>query len=257
VSGFAADWLALREPYDRRARSAELAQRFAEALGPAPRLTDLGCGTGANLRYLAPVLAPGQQWLCVDHDRTLLALAENAHGCARFEEHDIASGLEGLTLEETGVTASALLDLTSARWLEELAARCQGSSLLFALNFDGRMAWQPPLAEDAMVDGRFAAHQRTDKGFGPALGPEAAAHLATLLDDRGHRVTTVTSDWHLNPDDSQMLAAMVEGVVAAASAIEDDRRLAQWAGLRRAQRARNELGLTVGHVDLLALPEAA
>ena len=57
VSGFAAAWLALREPYDHAARSAALAERFAAAVGNAPHLIDLGCGTGSNLRYLAPRIA--------------------------------------------------------------------------------------------------------------------------------------------------------------------------------------------------------
>jgi len=263
VSGFAPDWLALREPYDRRARSAALADRFAQALGPAPRVADLGCGTGANMRYLAPRMAQEQDWLCIDRDPSLLALADAAHGCwrkaggqgsARFEAHDLATCLEALS--GRGITASALLDLTSAAWLAQVAMRCQQTVLLLALSFDGRLAWDPVLAEDAMIRDRFVAHQRTDKGFGPALGPDAASYLATLLEDQGHTVTTVTSDWRLGPDDRQMLAAMLEGVIAAAAAIEDDRALVQWAGLRRAQLARGGLGLIVGHVDLLALPEA-
>jgi len=261
VSGFAPDWLALREPYDRQARSAALADRFARALGPAPRLTDLGCGTGANLRYLAPRLAPGQQWLCIDRDRDLLAVADAVHGCrrktgwqgnARFEAHDLAMGLEALSAE--GVTASALLDLTSAPWLAQLARHCRHTALLFALSFDGRLAWDPVLPGDAMVRDRFLVHQRTDKGFGPALGPDAAGHLAGLLEAQGHRVTTAISDWRLEPEDRQMLTAMLEGMIAAATAIEDDPELVQWAGLRRAQLAQGVLGLVVGHVDLLALP---
>lgn len=261
MSGFAPDWLTLREPYDRRARSAALADRFAQALGPAPRVTDLGCGTGANMRYLAPRLAPDQQWLCVDRDQSLLALAEACHrqmrkggwqGSARFEVHDLATGLEACSA--VGATASALLDLTSAAWLAQLAKHCQGASLLLALSFDGRLMWDPVLAEDALVLERFVAHQRTDKGFGPALGPDAAAHLAGLLERQGHQITTVTSDWRLGPGDRPMLAAMLEGVVAAAAAIEDDGALVQWAGLRRAQLDCDELGLVVGHLDLLALP---
>jgi hypothetical protein len=49
---------------------------------------------------------------------------------------------------------------------------------------------------------------------------------------------------------------MLGGIVGAAGAIDQDRRLAQWAEIRRSQLDRGELGLTVGHIDLLALPEA-
>lgn len=265
VSSFAKDWLALREPYDHAARSEALADHFAAALGPARRLLDLGCGTGANLRYLAPRPASEQHWLCVDHDRDLLIEAAAAlgrwrhetgwQGSVDFEPRDLADDLESLPIG-AGVTASALLDLTSAAWLDRLAAHCRQTPLLIALSFDGRLSWQPSLAEDELVAARFVAHQRTDKGFGPALGPDAAAHLAGRLETQGHGVTTATSDWQLGPADRPLLEAMLHGIIGAAGAIDQDRRLAQWAGIRRSQLDRGELGLTVGHVDLLALPEA-
>jgi hypothetical protein len=268
LSRFAHDWLTLREPYDRAARSGALADRFATALGPAPRVIDLGCGTGANLRYLAPrVAAHEQRWLCLDRDRDLLAGADMAldrwrreagwRGEVRFEALDLAAGLDSLAPDGAGVTASALLDLTSAAWLDRLAARCRCAPVLIALSFDGRLSWHPALAEDDMVRDRFLAHQRTDKGFGPALGPDAAAHLAGRLEATLHRVTTAASDWQLGPCDRPLLEAMLDGVIAAAGAIREDHQLAGWAAQRRLQLARGELRLTVGHVDLLALPEAA
>ncbi len=97
MGDFSTDWLALREPADTRARSTRLVRSLLARLaaltqapdaGPGPqpwhqtlRILDLGCGTGANFRYLAPRLglAPGagpwdrQDWVCVDRDRKLLA----------------------------------------------------------------------------------------------------------------------------------------------------------------------------------------
>ncbi|MBP8283504.1 MAG: class I SAM-dependent methyltransferase [Chromatiaceae bacterium] len=94
MGDFSTTWLALREPVDSRARSTHLLRSLqarlstcerspgAEAASPQPlRILDLGCGTGANLRYLAPRLGlePGagpwarQDWICVDRDRRLLA----------------------------------------------------------------------------------------------------------------------------------------------------------------------------------------
>src|SRR3546814_18907456 len=58
---FDADWLSLRAPADEAARSSDLTGRFGEALlrrgGGAVRIVDLGRGTGANFRFLAPRLA--------------------------------------------------------------------------------------------------------------------------------------------------------------------------------------------------------
>jgi SAM-dependent methyltransferase len=263
LSRFAHGWLALREPYDRAARSSALAERFARALGPASPVIDLGCGTGANLRYLAPRLAP-RPWLCLDRDRDLLARAEAAlgrrqsavegQGSVRFAVLDLANGLDSVAFDGAGVTASALLDLASAAWLDRLAERCRRAPVLMALSFDGRLSWHPALDEDDLIRERFRQHQRTDKGFGPALGPAAASHLTERLEAAGHRVTTATSDWRLGAVDKALLEATLDGVIAAGAEIQDDRRLARWAAERRGQLARGDLALVVGHVDLLALP---
>jgi hypothetical protein len=252
VTQFQADWLQLREPYDHAARSASLAAEFAGALGPAPRLIDLGAGTGSNVRYLAPRLPADQHWMLVDHDRALLEQArlslESSKIDARFQALDLAQELPDLA-DRDGITASALLDLASAAWLDRLARRCRGRPLLIALTFDGRLDWQPPASEDETIRQRFLAHQRTDKGFGPALGADAASYFARRLEAQGHRVATAASDWRLRPADAPLLGATLEGIIAAL-----DEPPASWIALRRRQLVAGRLRLTVGHVDLLALP---
>ena len=69
---FAADWLALREPFDHAARSVALARRLADRLPTRPRLVDLGGGTGSMFRFLAPIIGRGQDWILVDADAALL-----------------------------------------------------------------------------------------------------------------------------------------------------------------------------------------
>jgi len=80
VSGFSAEWLALREPHDAAARAeapvAELAATGTRVPGVARVLVDLGAGSGANLRWLAPRLGGQQDWLLVDHEHALLAAIE-------------------------------------------------------------------------------------------------------------------------------------------------------------------------------------
>ena len=71
------EWLALREPADAAARAADL----VEHLGRAPPATgrwvihDLGCGTGAMGRWLAPLLPGPQHWVVHDRDADLLEVA--------------------------------------------------------------------------------------------------------------------------------------------------------------------------------------
>jgi len=52
MSGFSPEWLTLREPADHRARDPMLALKVADRLQKLPRITvtDLGCGTGSNIR---------------------------------------------------------------------------------------------------------------------------------------------------------------------------------------------------------------
>jgi SAM-dependent methyltransferase len=280
LSGFAASWLALREPYDHAARRAELADRFATAVGEAPHLLDLGCGTGSNLRYLAPHIPGAQRWLCVDHDPALLESARTAlqawsdgrgwpsRGAGdgltlarpagdilvRFAARDLARGGMPDIGGFSGLSASALLDLTSAAWLDEFAARCRGTPLLMALSFDGRLLFEPAAPDDSEICKRFVAHQRTDKGFGPALGPDAAAHLADRLGAHGCAVRLETAEWRLGPADGALLRATLTGIVSAAREIAQDPRLEHWARLRGRQLAAGKLRLAVGHADMLALP---
>ncbi|MBT2302313.1 class I SAM-dependent methyltransferase [Variovorax paradoxus] len=267
MTGFSADWLALREPFDRAARSASAALLDLQAAAvrlrddPVLRVIDLGCGTGANLRELAPRLGGAQQWLMIDDDPHLLAALPEAleapgwHASVRPLPLDLALALAAVPyLEARLVTASALLDLVSASWLDALLAhvRAANAAALFALNVDGRVAWEPGLAGDVEVHELFAAHQRRDKGFGPALGAEAAALAVARLDALGYRVTQAQSDWCI--EEPAMLRAMIEGMADAA--LEQDPAAEERVGAWTARRLElvDRTCLRVGHVDLLAMP---
>ncbi len=68
------EWLVLREPADAAARSAELAERLARHLPGAGPLVihDLGGGSGAMGRWLAPRLRGPQHWVVHDRDPDVL-----------------------------------------------------------------------------------------------------------------------------------------------------------------------------------------
>ena len=77
MSGFSADWLTLREPYDLRARNPAVLDAVAAFLKPLSpvRVVDLACGTGSTLRALSPHLPARQNWKLIDNDPDLLAHA--------------------------------------------------------------------------------------------------------------------------------------------------------------------------------------
>jgi hypothetical protein len=285
MSGFNPDWLALREPLDERGRARryadELSRRFAG--NAAIRILDLATGTGANLRYLAPRLSGHQEWLLVDNDPVLLhalpavvsAWAADAgfsfdpssleiegpgfHVKAGLVELDLSRDLDRLPFADIQlVTTSALLDLVSEPWLETVVAACRaaGATALFALSYDGSIVLSPPEPEDEEVRGLVNRHQRTDKGFGPALGPDAIAAARTLFESQGYRTSTERSDWCIRPAEQAVQEALLEGWTEAAKAIapRDGERLEDWQRRRLAHIVSGCSTIRVGHRDLLAHP---
>lgn len=249
--GFSADWLALRDPADRAARDAALARRAAEAAGAAPLIVDLGCGTGATWRALAPVLPPGARWRFVDNDPALLAIAQDRTGGAAEVVLADLGDLDALPLAgATLVTASALLDLMPGDWLAGLAQRLR-VPFYAALSYDGRMHWTPADPRDAAVTAAFNRHQRGDKGLGPAMGPDAAARMAEALRAAGFAVTTADSPWQLGPDMAALQRELTDGIAAAATDAGAPEALA-WGRDRHA--AADRTLCRIGHLDLLALP---
>jgi SAM-dependent methyltransferase len=172
---------------------------------------------------------------------------------------DLATALDGLPLAGCDlITASALLDLVSPAWLARLVAlaRTHGCALLAALTYDGRIRWDPPDADDERLRALVNRHQRTDKGFGPALGPAASNQAIALMQAAGYHVVAAASDWRLGPADREVQRALLEGWVDAARAIEPacEGWLGRWQEHRLALIEAGRSGLTVGHQDLFGSP---
>lgn len=255
MSGFSADWLELRAGADARARDAGLVARLAGRLGGSPlRILDLGAGTGASLRALAPAIASPQTWVLADGDGSLLARAEPVAAAAlERREVDLGQGLEALFEPAPHlVTASAFLDLCGAEWIDRLArcvAACR-AALYVALSYDGRERWEPDHPLDGPVLAAFHADQRRDKGLGPALGPDAHARLRDRLLGLGYRVEEAASDWRLSrAGDAALIGALAEGTAAAVSPRIGAGEAQAWRAARTGASR-----VLVGHRDLLALP---
>jgi SAM-dependent methyltransferase len=270
MSGFAPEWLALREPADAAARSLTLTDRVARAL-PVERplrVLDLGAGTGSNARFLSRRLPSKQQWTLVDHDAALLARASESAGIDRSTcridvvEADLArlSEFGDLFAARDLVTASALLDLVSDAWLRLLADQCRGAgaAILFALSYDGRIECAPADSEDETIRALVNRHQRTDKGLGPALGPDATAIAAAHFKRLGYEVSVDSSDWRLTPAHAALQQQLVDGWAAAAAELVPSEKttIGAWRRRRLEHIARGASSLTVGHQDLLGLPPA-
>jgi hypothetical protein len=253
------DWLVLREPADAAARSPVLAAHLARRLPTAGPLVihDLGGGSGAMGRWLAPRLRPRQRWVVHDRDADLLALAvaEPPPGAVAVEaRHADVTALEPEDLAgASAVVASALLDMLTAEELTRLLATCTaaGCPVLLALTVVGRVALTPAEPLDADVAAAFDAHQRSDR-----LGPDAVAAAVELLRPSGAEVLVAPSPWRLGAVDAALTAAWFDGWLGAACE-QEPALLAEadaYRDRRLAQARAGALAVTVGHADLLVLP---
>ncbi|MDJ0320030.1 class I SAM-dependent methyltransferase [Pseudarthrobacter sp. PS3-L1] len=278
MSGFSADWLALREPADHAARSLPVATALREhfASHRSIRVVDLGCGAGSNLRGTFHLLPDRQRWTLVDYDPALLSAARDVLAnwadearddgesllvrkdgkllAISFRQADLTVDLDSvLTADPTPdlVSAAALFDLVSEGWLDTFTAalRDAGIPLYTVLTYDGLQEWVPSHEGDAAILSGFNAHQQTDKGFGRAAGPRAAEGLAQRLQAAGFTVTTGSSPWEL--ESGALAVELARGIAEAAAeagAVTPGEAQAWFDARDTTERA------TIGHLDVLALP---
>jgi hypothetical protein len=267
MSGFSAEWLALREPFDLRARNSAVLDAVGTSFKAraSVRVVDLASGTGSTLRALSPHLSARQSWKLIDNDPALLkralATPPDKDLVVSAMTLDLSRDLAG-ALEQPAdlVTISALLDLVSEAWLDEFAAAITARSIpvYAALSYDGRTSFAPADPFDAAITGAVNEHQRTDKGFGAALGPAAAAFAIARFEAAGYAVVSGQSDWAIGRQDPDMQTELLGGWASAANetnslSLEDTD---AWLARRRAAVAAGRSSLHVGHVDFFATPNA-
>jgi SAM-dependent methyltransferase len=265
MTGFSAHWLALREPHDARARNPMVLDAVVASLAgnTSIRIVDLACGTGSTMRALAPRFPAGQNWRLVDNDLSLLARASAMAWPAGVSfttvpvdlNRDLEAALDG---QVDLITTSALLDLVSEAWLDRLAVKTVARSIPIyaALSYDGRIEINPRNAIDAAIVTAVNAHQRRDKGFGPALGPTAASAAIARFESLGCTVIHGNADWVVGPQDREFQIEIFSGWASAVREV-GDLSLADtvgWLTWRRAAVAAGCSSIRVGHVDIFARP---
>jgi SAM-dependent methyltransferase len=260
---FSAQWLALREPYDRHARSPDVLGKVAAAFAsrPAIAVVDLGCGTGSTVRAVGLSLPARQRWRLVDNDLGLLAhasaLARPPDLLIEARTIDLVRDLE-LALDGALdlITTSALLDLVSADWLGRLTVEAAARRLpvYAALTYQGQATLDPAEPFDLEIVAAVNRHQRRDKGFGSALGPEAGLRAVRAFERVGYTVVSGASDWEFAPDDRAIQLEVLAGWAGAAGELGDLPQAAidSWLARRRELVAAGRSSMRVGHVDVFA-----
>ena len=271
MSGFSIEWLNLREASDHRARNRHLLKTAANWLTDLKSkdkvIVDLGSGTGSTIRGLQRYteLAPSIQWRLVDNDPELLAEAIHRHS----EEYSIESFLVDLSATQklplysvSLITASALLDLVSGNFIRNLCQlikeKNRGRPLGFysALNYDGCIKWTPFHPLDAAILMNFNTDQRRDKGFGPALGPDATDFLKTQFHSTKFQCLSAKSPWLLGSADYLLAESLINGISDVAIQTDGltNSDIQDW----KTFRIKNVRTGTcyLGHTDILVLPNS-
>jgi hypothetical protein len=290
MNEFSAQWLGLREPVDHRSRNQDLQAQVIDYLTQMKtvypgivRLTDLGSGTGSNLRALAPQLSSMQHWTLIDYDIALLHTARAT--LLAWADSEINTSILGITVDPSTqikplsiikqnktiiiefkcvdlykdyrvildepadiITAAAFFDLVAESWLKEFCTHLS-KPLYTVLTYDGTEKWSPPNIIDIDILKAFHQHQIIDKGFGPAIGPAAIVHMQSTLQDYHFNTVCAASPWTMDHHDGDLIEQLAIGTAIAVREIGTIPRhiVEHWERNRR--QANN---CEIGHMDLFA-----
>jgi hypothetical protein len=261
--GVEASWLLARRAADDAAREATvdtllpaLIDRLRRSPGRDVRMIDIGAGSGANQRWLAPRLPFRQHWVHLDHDRAILA---HTHDVGETEL--VVGGIDrlaGLLDGEPGatvITCAAVLDVLAGSDLELLCELIIAHRVpaLLSLSVTGEVTIEPPDVADHDLLEAFDDHQRR----GGRAGPDAPRIVVERCRNAGVPVAQLPTPWVLDAtsDDSFVARFLTERVEAA---LQQEPSLGptgtRWLTDRLAGLGDPASRIWVGHVDLLILP---
>ena len=221
-------------------------------------IIDLGAGTGANQRWLAPRLPFVQRWIHLDHDPAIsrsLPLPDDTMIIDGSVERR-SSGSWPIAASDRLVTCSALLDVLTTAEIDAVCSAVIDNHVpaLFSLTVTGALSIGPagPVRRAArsmrsmIISGAPAGPVRM-----PPLGPSmpcAQADLRYAPEETPWRLTA-SSDWAFV---EQLLQERLDAAVAQNPSLASA--ATGWFELRRSQFVLGILRIEVGHRDVLALP---
>lgn len=231
--------------------------------GDPIRIVDFGCGLGANRRRLSAGMAAAQYWRMVDFDPEIIEAfrkrfrtdSDPTIDLVRLDKNDHATATGLLDGADLLILSgrSTVLPISVQRQLLT-AAKAMEIAVWAVLQPTGYVKFEPESPDDQKV------HQMTL----PA-GSDPASHLVRLLEETGYRVLKGESDWVVRGENDSFWHSkgralqrhFLQRYLAQARRNHPDQAagLLGWANKRSVLIERKKTVLTVGHTDILAIPE--
>ena len=266
MSGFSADWLALREPMTcARATAAVLEAVVASLKNIRPlRVVDLACGTGSTLRALGPYLPAQQNWRLCDNDLGLLARAAATPCAAGVTVTTLPARSQprsrsrarwpGRSRHHVGAARSGLRshgwNVLRSRSRRARSRSTRRSATTAASNSPRPIRSMPRSSKRSM---RISA---PTKALGRRSGRRRHRRAIARFEALGYAVVHGRSDWVAGPQDRDIQLEILGGWAAAARELGDVPLAAtvEWLTRRRDAVAAGRSSIRVGHVDFFAAP---
>lgn len=263
------DWLEEAEPVDNQSVNQMVLGEVHRLLGARisgskpVRITEIGCGLGANRRRISETLSCPQHWVMTEGNPEVAELFRRRFRIDTDTSTDFHL-LDEARLKDIGalVSGADLLILSgraqplTAEHLQALlkAAKGEGVAIWAVLQPTGFVKFEPESDDDQRVH-QLAARPEE----------ETAPALITRMEEEGFRVLKGESDWVVRGEDDSFWHSKGRGLqrtfmqryLASARRNHPDQALGllNWANKRSVLIERKKTALTIGHVDILAIPE--
>ena len=220
---FSKSWINMRVEYDNYSRSNILSNYLNKNnLVSDMELIDMCCGSGNFLIWLIKKDLSFNEYTLIDNDINLLkSIRSNLkRNCSKNIKIKSNTNNMNLILSRDNLNSrvsikrsdcdkfsyktkkfhvisySAVLDLMSKSSIIKALKKVNNLNIIyFSLCFDGTVKWTPTNTFDKYILSFFNHHQRTDKGFGTALGSKSIDFVKRCANKQDMQITIKNSPW--------------------------------------------------------------